>query len=52
MRTLIGAAAGVTTGGVTTWLVKDSGAGICAGALVGITITFWAWGPAMGGRRG
>jgi hypothetical protein len=51
MRAVIGAAAGIATG-ATVWFVKDSGAGICAGALVGITIWFWAWGPVLGGRRG
>ncbi|WP_164331356.1 hypothetical protein [Streptomyces sp. RLB1-9] len=51
MRTLLGAAAGIATGG-GAWLVKDSGAGVFVGTLTAITIWFWAWGNIPGGRRG
>jgi dolichol kinase len=51
MRTLIGAAAGFTTGGAACF-VKDSGAGVFVGALTAITVWFWAWGNVPGDRRG
>jgi hypothetical protein len=52
MRSVIGVGAGIATGAAFTWFLKDSSAGVFAGALVGITVRFWAWGPVAGGRRG
>jgi hypothetical protein len=52
MRTVLGMAAGIGVGTACAWFFHDRQVGVFAGALVGITIRFWAWGPVLGGRRG
>jgi hypothetical protein len=50
MRTLVGVAVGLAIGGAVNYVFQDSGAGICAGCLVGLTIRFWVGAPR--GHRG
>jgi hypothetical protein len=53
---ILGAAAGLLSGAATTRYTGFMDPGVCVGALVAITVWFWAWGtPARvesGGRRG